>query len=398
MEHSRVLLTYGWCRTAYVAAECLAAAGYEVYACDKSHIAMLRFSRHVKEYFIVPNRSANPEDYARAVANIAENRQIGTVVPVHEDMTVLLRFRHHFHPHTQIVCPELGQLARVLDKAVFHDTAQKAGLCPPRTFVPATVESAQTLLHEQSFPLVIKIRNGNSAKGVRFISSRDDGKRILTDLIDRYGLDTDNLPLIQEYVDGDQCGIAFLAKDGEILGSFCERYLRFKENRIGTSVLRKAFKSKALLREAEKLCKYLKWTGVGQLDFIIDKSGKPRVLEMNPRFWGALRLAVVCGQNFPVGLLRLSRGESTENCFSSEYIEKQCLWVVGQMISTVGLLRGGKIRRACAELLESLREVGSLDFDDLRFTDPLPFLAEALYYAIGFVKSGGALSPEGGVL
>ena len=33
---TRILVTYGWCRTAYAVAESLAKAGYAVYGCDDS--------------------------------------------------------------------------------------------------------------------------------------------------------------------------------------------------------------------------------------------------------------------------------------------------------------------------------------------------------------------------
>jgi glutathione synthase/RimK-type ligase-like ATP-grasp enzyme len=394
VKNKKLLLTYGWCRTAYVAAESLAAAGYEVYACDESRMAMLRFSRYIKKFFAVPCPNTRPEAYARTVARIVEEINISVIIPVHEDMIALQRFRHLFHPETIIACPNLASLTKVMNKKAFHQAALDAGLSPPRTCVPATMKQAFAALNEVALPFVIKIRNGNSGKGVRMVHSRNDGSQALSDLIDLFHLSEDRLPLIQEYVEGEQCGIAFLAKEGEILGSFCERYLRFKQNKMGTSVLREAFQSEDLLHEAKKLCRSLNWTGLGQLDFIIDQSGKPRVLEMNPRFWGALRLAVACGQNFPVALVRLNKKKSVKECFSSAFVEKRCLWITGQLISTVGLLRSGKFRCAWTELWESLSEARRLEFDDLRLKDPLPLVAELLYYGIGFLKAGGSLNPE----
>lgn len=391
----KVLLTYGWCRTAYVAAECLAEAGYEVYACDKSRLAMLRFSRHIKEFFRVPSQDTCPEAYARAVAGIAKARQIKVVVPVHEDMVILQRYRHYFHPYTVIASPDLAILTKVLNKGSFHRAALQAGLFPPHTIAPVTMDQALAALNETDLPAVLKIRNGNSAKGVRIVNSRRDAVDAYTELVNLFHLSEDHLPLIQEYVEGTQCGVAFLAENGEILGSFCERYLRFKEKGMGTSVLREAFLSDDLLREAKKLCKSLKWTGVGQLDFIIDGLGRPRVLEMNPRFWGALRLAVACGKNFPVALLRLTEGQPVADCFSSTYRAKRCLWIAGQLISTVGLIYSRKFGRARLELWQSLSELGRLEFDDFRPLDPLPVIAELLYYGAGFLKSGGSLNPEG---
>ena len=39
-RRSRVLVTYGWCRTAYAAVKALAARGHEVFTCDSNSPAI----------------------------------------------------------------------------------------------------------------------------------------------------------------------------------------------------------------------------------------------------------------------------------------------------------------------------------------------------------------------
>jgi predicted ATP-grasp superfamily ATP-dependent carboligase len=162
---NKVLLTYGWCRTAYVAAECLAAAGYEVFACDASRVAMLRFSRNVKAFFRVPSPSTRPESYARAIAEIVADENIDVIAPVHEDMLILQRYRDLFPSRCIFACPDLSKLITVMDKAKFYMAALDAGLFPPKTLIPANIDDAVATMSTLDFPVIIKIRNGNSARG-----------------------------------------------------------------------------------------------------------------------------------------------------------------------------------------------------------------------------------------
>jgi predicted ATP-grasp superfamily ATP-dependent carboligase len=47
------------------------------------------------------------------------------------------------------------------------------------------------------------------------------------------------------------------------------------------------------------------------VEFKVDpRDGTPKLMEINPRFWGSLALAVAAGVNFPYLLLRMARGEN----------------------------------------------------------------------------------------
>jgi predicted ATP-grasp superfamily ATP-dependent carboligase len=47
------------------------------------------------------------------------------------------------------------------------------------------------------------------------------------------------------------------------------------------------------------------------VEFKIDpRDGLPKLMEINPRFWGSLALAIHAGVNFPYLLYRMSRGET----------------------------------------------------------------------------------------
>src|SRR5262245_29068911 len=85
----RVLVTYGWCRTAYAICASLARAGFRVSACGDSALCMTRISRYVDTFDRVPNPFESPREYAAAVGRIVRKRAVDLVVPAHEDFVAL---------------------------------------------------------------------------------------------------------------------------------------------------------------------------------------------------------------------------------------------------------------------------------------------------------------------
>lgn len=68
----RILVTYGWCGTAYIAAESLCRAGFEVYACSSTALSMVRVSRFVRGFDRVPNQFKEPEQLVELRASALE--------------------------------------------------------------------------------------------------------------------------------------------------------------------------------------------------------------------------------------------------------------------------------------------------------------------------------------
>jgi protein-tyrosine-phosphatase/glycosyltransferase involved in cell wall biosynthesis len=63
------------------------------------------------------------------------------------------------------------------------------------------------------------------------------------------------------------------------------------------------------LAAAEKLLNELEWHGVAMVEFRVNPAGEFWLMEINPRLWGSLAVSLDAGVNFPLGLLRVARGE-----------------------------------------------------------------------------------------
>ena len=391
----RILVTYGWCRTAYVVAESLARAGYEVYGCDDSRWNMLSCSRHVCGSDVVSNPFRDPEQYVKDIAGIVRKRGIDILLPVHEDALAIRRFGGLLPDGLMLISPGLEALLVAADKLAMVRVAERAGVPVPRTFSPASSIEAGAAAAALGGPSILKTRRGNSGKGVLLVDSPTEVPSAWDGMVRRFGLPAGREPIIQEFIEGELYGSCFLASRGTVKAVFLEKYLRWKEGKFGTSVLREPLDWPLLADHTRRIVKELSWTGIGHLDFVGSRNeDRAWLLEMNPRFWGAVNMAVQNGYDFPRGLVTMwMNGEPDAQAFSPRTTATRSLWMMGGVIAVIQ----NKGLSAAASLVPSLARAllpgQGVVFDDFRWGDPLAFVAEAGQYLIRFLRSGMSMNP-----
>jgi len=392
---TRVLITYSWCRTAYSVLESLTKAGYEVYACDPSPWSMGRFSKYTQGFDFVSHPFRKPKQFIEDILAIVKKRRIDILLPMHEDSLVIAQFREKFPKDLLLICPFYKDFATALDKNEIINIAEKAGVNVPSKIAPIDPDEAYQFAAQLGFPVIIKTRRGNSGKGVFIAHSEEEAKRIYREVLGRFSLSAPHLPILQEYIEGDLYGSCFLAKNGKLKACFVEKYLRWKESKFGTSVLREPYKWSLLQDYTEKIVRALEWTGVGHFDFVAtpDRS-QAYLLEMNPRFWGALNLAICNGYNFPLGLVSMyEKGEPDPAAFSPIDHQLKSLWIVGEIIASIAEIREQKWLAPLGSLKRILFPETKTSYDDFRWSDPLPLIAEMIYYGSHFFRSGYEINP-----
>jgi len=392
----RVLLTYGWCRTAYVAAECIANAGHTVFVCDSSALSMARVSRSVRGFFRVPPFQEEPDNYVDALGTIVRRNDIQVLMPMHEDALTVQERRACLPVGLIVAAPSCEGLMLGLDKHRIIALATNAGVDAPATAAPESIEGAKKVIHASQFPLIIKTRHGNGGKGVAVARTPADAVRLYLAFVDRFKLGHGHFPLLQEFVSGELCGAAFFSVAGDMKACFAERYLRCKDNGFGTSVLREPVEDDARIKEAtQRMCKALGWSGVGHFDYLFCReTGRLALIEMNPRFWGALNLSIINGFNFPLALLQWhAYGAFDESLFSRARGKSTSLWLAGELIACVNEIAAGAWTAPVNSLKRILVARRQGGFDDVHKDDRLPLLFELLYYAAGYVRSGGSTNP-----
>lgn len=113
---------------------------------------------------------------------------------------------------------------------------------------------------------------------------------------------------IQSFVKGTGQGVFALFKHGSPVCYFSHRRLREKPPTGGVSVLSESAPLNQQLKEsAERLLLSAKWHGVAMVEFRVAEDGTGYLMEVNPRFWGSLQLAIDSGVDFPWWLFWFAR-------------------------------------------------------------------------------------------
>jgi len=117
--------------------------------------------------------------------------------------------------------------------------------------------------------------------------------------------------LEQQYIAGKGIGIELLFNRGEKVWHFAHERLHEYPLTGGASTYRRSIAAPAeMLAASELLLTELAWHGVAMVEFKLPRNGDFVLVEINPRLWGSLALAIDAGVNFPVGLLQLARDGS----------------------------------------------------------------------------------------
>jgi predicted ATP-grasp superfamily ATP-dependent carboligase len=183
--------------------------------------------------------------------------------------------------------------------------------------------------------------------------------------------------LIQELVprEGPGYGASFLIDEkGGVKASFIHKRLREYPVTGGASTLRESARHDDIRDMALALLKALNWFGVAMVEFKIDpRDGQPKLMEINPRFWGSLSLAVTAGVNFPYLLYRMSRNENFKPV-KHYRVGAKCRWLLpGDILHFI-------YNPKRISLLPGFFNFWDADtaYDILSLKDPLPVLGRIL--------------------
>jgi glycosyltransferase involved in cell wall biosynthesis/predicted ATP-grasp superfamily ATP-dependent carboligase len=240
--------------------------------------------------------------------------------------------------------PAREALALAWDKARLIAAAADAGVAAPRTWLPATVAEVEALAAELPYPVVLKPRQSRwRDPGGSFVEGRVSYAHQASELRARWQALDPRIPppLIQEWVPGHGMGIFVLADHGQVLARFAHRRLREKPPTGGVSVLSESIAVPVELgRAADRLLSRLAWHGVCMIEFKIDaRDGQPYLMEINPRFWGSLALAIAAGVDFPWLLYQLAIGEKPPPT-TTYRVGVRNRWELGDLDHLIIRLRG----------------------------------------------------------
>jgi len=284
--------------------------GYDVHAAEGHLLAYAGFSKYVKKRIRLPNMRYFPERYAERLLSVIESGVYDYYFPSYEEIILMSRYRERILAATKSIIPDTETLMRLHDKVRLAELAREVGIDTPETFLPSSSEEARELMRKIELPVVIKMRKTSGAAGFRKVYDRKDLEKLYFEVVKVNSLDEDNLPMLQRLIEGPTVCTLELADRGEVLGEVMYKGIRTMPRIGGTTVFRESMADPACKEAAAKLIDHLDYQGFCGFDFIIDeKTGRPFLVDGNPRITPAVSMAYHGGCDMVDGWIRIVDGE-----------------------------------------------------------------------------------------
>lgn len=295
----RVLLLGDDLRAFLAIARSLGRLGVEVHAAPSDFSSPALRSRYIAAAHRLPPYPLDPQAWEAALARLIADHDFHKVVPTSDSGLFMLRHHAGALGRDRMGIASEAALEIFSDKANTRALAERHGVEVARGKLLGGGESAQDLADALGLPLVLKprasyalgdIATKRSARVVR--DPAELGRQLRSGAWDGC--------VAESFFPGVGVGLSVLASDGRILFAYQHRRL-LESSETGASTKRVSEPADpALLAAAQPLAAAVRLDGVAMFEFRVDRrSGRHVLLEVNPRFWGSLPLAVAAGADFP---------------------------------------------------------------------------------------------------
>ena len=294
----KVILTDGNFRHTLAAVRSLGKGGNDVTALSHIPGSISFHSRFCSHHVIAPDPEKDPR-FAEFLLAYVRNNAYDVLLPVSFAAVMQVSgIRQELERYTRISLASAPALAVAGNKDRTFRYAEEIGVRIPKTWYPRTDEDAEEIARRVTYPVVIK---GSEESGfVRYANTPGD-------LMDNYRAVAQYSPVIQEYVAGKGYGFFALYNHGEARAIFMHRRIREYPVTGGPSAVAESVYDPELRDAGLRILDGLAWHGVAMVEFKKDeRTGEFVLMEINPKFWGSLGLAIASGVDFPRLACRLA--------------------------------------------------------------------------------------------
>jgi len=255
---------------------------------------MVRKSRHFKHVY---NDVRSTDD---SLFELLEQEHFDVLIPVTDMSTPFIsKDKNHIEQKYGTKCgvPDYELVYQVEDKSRFMRFCEENDIPHPKTLaieVSNISEVAKTI----GFPALIKPDYSVGARGITKVNNKEELKRLLPDVIQKYGSCT-----LQEFIDNREYYfnvMLYRDRQGVFVAHTISKIVRMYPIGAGSSSCCITIEDDDLLRICEDCLDKLGWVGMADFDVLQrTDNGEYKIIEINPRVPASLRAAAVSGVNFP---------------------------------------------------------------------------------------------------
>jgi len=313
----RAIVTYsrGW--QALTIIRSLGRQGIEVFCGEEAPFAPGFFSKYCKGSFQYPSPNTQPDEFIDFMVEKVkelkpEDEAPYVLVPVHKETWLFAQHRERFEPHIRLAMTGYENMALVHDKGRLASLAEDLGIRIPPTFRFTDVKELYAKALELAYPVFVKVREGASGVGIKKAETPEELVAVCREFIDGYGLEPDEYPIVQEFVEGNDYCVSALFDHGKCVARMTYHNVLSYPRETGAGALRETVSLPEAEEAAAKLLSHLNWHGIAEFDFRQAEGCEPYLIEVNPRFYGGLHQSVASNVDYPHLYFRIACGEAVE--------------------------------------------------------------------------------------
>jgi len=376
MVAKKVLVLDGMAPSSLAITRSLGRKGLHIHVGEVCKPNIASYSKYVKKYVRYSSPMDNPEYFVKDLIEIVKQEKYDALIPATEETTLLIsKNMQTFQNYTNVFLAEYDTLHQFADKGKTVKFANKLNIPTPKTYFQEDTD-IETIKQNIEYPVLIRPRISSGSRGIKKVKNSSEFDAVYKEIKSEYGE-----PIIQEFIKKTGYSTACILLDDKQNEVASFTYERVKEYPLngGPTVVGISTSDSFILRSSLKLLKKAKWKGVAEVEFILNENGKPLLLEVNPRFWTPVNLAIDSGVDFPHLLYQLIIGKrpSTVNSYQ---IGVKYRWVLPMEL--LWLLNSPDKVKGMKEFLDFSREKSS--FGILSWDDPMPVLG-SLAQSLDFI-------------
>ncbi|MDW8272712.1 MAG: ATP-grasp domain-containing protein [Chitinophagales bacterium] len=304
----KVLILDGGNQNTLAVVRYLGRAGHRMHVAAYSPHALSLYSKYCAKKIILPDPRFSSQEFIERLIENLKQEKFDILLPMgFRSYQLCATHAAQIRQFTKLIITSPENIAIASDKRKTYELAAQAGVPFPKTYQISSTDELEKL--DISFPAVIKSCFESGKNIVEYAQSRDELIKKYQEMINRYHFGSNEYPLIQEYIAGDGYGFFAYYEGGVCKAYFMHHRIREYPATGGVSVCAESFYDEKLMEYGKRLLDMLRWEGVAMVEFKKHSNGEYKLMEINPKFWGSLELALAAGVNFPDMLLRRASGE-----------------------------------------------------------------------------------------
>lgn len=304
----KVLILDGGNQNTLAAARYLGKAGHHMHIVAPAKNSLALFSKYCHRAHLLPDPRTHAESYMNQLLALLQSEKFDVLIPMgFRSYQLCAAHAAEIQQYASLTITTPQNIALASDKRLTYALAEKLGVPIPKTFKVKSLDEVNKI--ETDFPVVIKSSFESGTNVVEYARNKKELLQKFEAMVKKHRFKPEDYPIIQQYISGDGYGFFAFYENGDCRAFFMHHRLREYPVSGGASVCAESFYDEVLMEQGKKLLDELKWNGVAMVEFKKHSDGEYKLMEINPKFWGSLELALAAGVNFPAMLLQKAANE-----------------------------------------------------------------------------------------